>query len=270
MKKIKIIWILVLSFLISLKAVAAQNIGETIGSMFYRLFGWIFIDISGMLGGAMVQFSLRFMVWVLLFAAFYYAISRFVFKDANKGVKITVPLILSLMATLLIPGQVLINVMTTYSGIGAVLLFMVPVAGFLYLNQYAFKGHSRATCALKAVSMYLIATIFHNMVGIQAAIGMQNLDQWAGFAESIALIAMILYLWCAIVGKGEDSGGGEDGGGQRGEGNRNNQGGRGNRRAGQDQAIPAQTPPPQGSAAYPQITSINPNTGQVQARVRRP
>jgi hypothetical protein len=266
--------------LASLPAVLAENIGHTVGRTMYRIFGWVFIDVFSRLGDVTIQFTMRFLIWLLLFALFFFGVSK-VIKD-QKNIQVTVAIALSLMGALLIPTTVLITLLKTYGGITVILLFVIPMAAVLYLNKFAFSGMSKAECALKAVSVYLLATIFHNMIGLEQMLEFSSLDAWIGFAEAVSIIAMIVYVVCAIFGwenkEGENSSDGDSSNGSSGSGN----GSRENRATGSSRGnrvnnavnnaaatrIPPQTPPLAGATFYPEITTADPDSGTASGRVR--
>jgi len=255
--------------LASLPAALADNIGNTVGRTMYKIFGWVFVDVFSRLGDVTIQFTMRFLIWLLLFALFFFGVSK-VIKD-QRNVQVTVAIALSLMGALLIPTTVLIKFLKTYGGITVILLFGIPMAALLYLNKFAFPGMSKAECALKAVSVYLLATIFHNMIGLEEMLEFYSLDAWIGFAEAVAIIAMIVYVVCAIFGwenkEGEESGDEDSSDGDGGTGN-----GRGNgvNNAANNAAatgIPPQTPPLAGATFYPEITTADPDSGTASGRV---
>ncbi|MBU0614961.1 MAG: hypothetical protein KJ601_02615 [Nanoarchaeota archaeon] len=260
--------IILAALLTSIPAVMAQDIGSTVGRFMYKIFGWVFVDVSGSLGDRTVEFAMRFLIWLLLFALFFFGVSK-VFQS-KKNIQVTVAACLSLMGAILIPTAVLIRLLKTYGGVTVILLFGIPIAAILYINKFAFPGMARAECALKAVSIYLLATIFHNMMGLEQSLEFANMDAWVGFAEAVCIIAMIVYIFCAILGWDKDNEGTE-GGSDGGEGGSDGGGGSaGTSAAGGSTpgAAVQQTPRPAGAAFCPEITNVDPNAGCATGRVR--
>ena len=102
-----------------------------------QLFGFLpeLITMEKLLGGDTASlFWAKFLVWLALFAVFYFGTSM-VFKDRNH-IAIVVALSFSLIGALLIPKSMLINALQTYGLVAGLLFWLVPlIAGFFIANM---------------------------------------------------------------------------------------------------------------------------------------
>ncbi len=119
----------------------SQSMGGAFDSI-WQMFGFLpeLITMEKLLGGEDTAslFWAKFLVWLALFATFYFGAS-FVFKDRNN-IAIVVSLSFSLIGALLIPKSILINALQTYGLVAGLLLWLVPVvAGFFIASM--FKNH---------------------------------------------------------------------------------------------------------------------------------
>ena len=120
---------------------AAEKDSQSLGGAFdtiRQLFGFLpeLITMEKLLGGTdkAALFWAKFLVWLALFAVFYFGAS-FVFKD-KKNIAIVVSLSFSLIGALLIPKSMLINALQTYGLLAGLLFWLVPlIAGFFVANM---------------------------------------------------------------------------------------------------------------------------------------
>ena len=126
--------------------------------------------------------------------------------------------------------------------------------------------------------MYLLATIFHNMIWLETALECHTIDAWTGFAVAVAWIAMIVY---SVGGRfGGETREGEEGEGGEGEGGEDGAGapgaaaaaapgaGVGGGGGGPGAAQQAAAQQAAGAAFCPEITSADANSGTASGRGR--
>ncbi len=115
---------LLVSGLLAVPAVAAQTF---MPSIVQDLLKYIFVDVSGYIGtGNDIAVTVaRFVIWIAAFSLIYFGIGQTKLKEM-RGVHITLSVVISLMATLLIPYNVLAAVWQAYSNIFGILLVLAP------------------------------------------------------------------------------------------------------------------------------------------------
>ena len=113
------------------------GVAETIEN----LFGFIpnIITLEKLIGeDAAAIFWAKFLVWLLLFAAFFFGATK-VFKD-NKRVAAVVALVFSLIGTLMMPNGWIISIFQSYGFLAGLLIWVVPVAAGFYLVSKIVEG----------------------------------------------------------------------------------------------------------------------------------
>ncbi|HLC65105.1 MAG TPA: hypothetical protein VJI46_03215 [Candidatus Nanoarchaeia archaeon] len=78
-------------------------------------------------------FYAKFILFIFVYAVLVYVATP-IFKE-SKGVRVTVPFIISLMSVILIPNAIVADIFKTYSIVGAFLIWILPIIGVLLLNH---------------------------------------------------------------------------------------------------------------------------------------
>jgi len=188
--RIKQIWGMILLLSIPTAFAQSTDASETIGRAFYKVFGYIFVDLGKLgLGDKFYEFFMRFMLFIVLFAVLFFA-ARFVFKE-QKRIQITVGFVIALMSIILIPVEVLKWILMGYEIFTALFLLAFPVIGMIYLIHKVFGAPERHNYAIKAVLYYMLAMLIYNIGNVGIYYGFPSFDDWLGFAGGMAIILMI-------------------------------------------------------------------------------
>ncbi|MBI4439987.1 hypothetical protein HY638_03365 [Candidatus Woesearchaeota archaeon] len=139
-----------LAILLSVSGLAAGDDKgplETALGKIYEIFGFLPKVLTPELlqgGDEQAVFFAKFLIFLLLFSVLYF-LSGAVFGE-SKGVRFTVPFVISLMGTVLIPGAVLKNIFQTYTVVVAIIIWLVPVLGVFAINHFLREkmGDTRA------------------------------------------------------------------------------------------------------------------------------
>ena len=179
-----------------------------------NLFGPIIEQLNSVWGGSpddSAIFVAKFVLWILLFALLYYP-SNMIFKDAGKGVKVAIPFVLALLGTALMPAEILINVMQTYALAGALILWIIPIAGTWFLmHRVPQEG------AWKFLRLILYIIIIYLLMNISESITFMlgDLPEWLSYLNLVIGIVTIMFLKELLtIFRGSEAGGdGGSGGG---------------------------------------------------------
>ncbi len=147
---------------------------------------------------------IKFFIWVAVFAVMYYVL-RMAFKE-NTKIAVVVSIVISLLATILIPTSLVIAIATTYSLLMGIILALLPIFGGLFLSKELFEGEERTDHIGRAVIYFLIFWITGS---IDETILKSPLNEWytpisgwVGLATAIILIMAIWNVIKAIVSGG--------------------------------------------------------------------
>lgn len=119
--------------------VSAQDKGGGLGDAFGAIQDLLepipdLITLEGLIGGeASSVFWAKFLIWLILFAAFYFG-ATFAFKD-NKRVAVIVALAISLIGAILIPESFLINIFKTYGLVAGAIIWLLPVIAGMFIAK---------------------------------------------------------------------------------------------------------------------------------------
>ena len=180
----------------SVLAQESLNLGDTL----YKVFGWIFVDLSQHVGDDIYFFWVKFLLFILLLAIYYFGVTK-VIKDQNKIARV-VALVLSLMSVLLMPSGLLISVMNTYTVVAAVVVMAIPISAAFMICHFVLNKDNPAFNGLKGLIYLLAGFVFGNIAGFQQFLDFKNFASWAGFAEGLCTIAAIYYIVKVIMGVG--------------------------------------------------------------------
>lgn len=178
-----------------------------------RLFGFIpnIITLERLMGeDAAAIFWAKFLVWLLLFAAFFFGATK-AFKD-NKRVAAVVALVFSLIGTLMMPNGWIINIFQSYGFLAGLLIWVVPVAAGFYLVS---KIKERLLKALIYLLMIFVLSAIDK--SITSSFG-ENLADNIGFSlfRLVLAVVIIAFLWNLLfAGLDAVPHGGEHGGEHR-------------------------------------------------------
>ena len=158
----------------------------------HNLFGFLpnIITLDKLLGeDAAAIFWAKFLVWLLLFAAFFFGGTK-VFKD-NRRVATIVALVFALIGTLMMPNRWIINIFQSYGFLAGLLIWVIPVAAGFYL---ASKIKQRLLKALVYLLMIFVLLAIDN--SITSSFG-ENLEDnvWFAFFRLLWAVVVIAFLW---------------------------------------------------------------------------
>ena len=153
-----------------------------------KLFGFLpeVITLEKLVGGdAAAVFWAKFLVWLLLFAVIYFG-AGFIFKE-QKRIAIVVALVISIISTLLIPNEIIMNIFQTYGLVAGILLWFIPLGAALYLN------HKIQNRWLRVLILFIALIILMN---INATLGkISGLGAWFDYFGLLLGIVLIMFLW---------------------------------------------------------------------------
>ena len=139
----------------------------------------------------------KILIWLLVFALFYFA-SEKLFREAGQGIKIMVPLLLSIIGVLMIPDETILYIFKTYSLVISVLLWGIPILGAWYLNHSMFDGEDTVSYGgrtlvygLLVALMMTVQSGLGSIINQPGAVGGAMLDYLSWFY----LIFTILFIW---------------------------------------------------------------------------
>ncbi|MEK6949362.1 MAG: hypothetical protein AABX34_04020, partial [Nanoarchaeota archaeon] len=165
-----------------------SGVAETIENLF--VFIPNIITLEKLLGeDQAAMFWARFLLWVLLFAAFFFGATK-VFKD-NKRVAAVVALVFALIGTLMMPNGWVINIFQSYGFLAGLLIWVVPVAAGFYLVS---KIQQRLLKALIYLLMIFVLIAIDN--SITSSFG-ENLAEnvWYSLFKLVLAVVIIAFLW---------------------------------------------------------------------------
>jgi len=213
-KKVFLLFISIVLMSLFANLVSAQDEGSEglsgVAETIERLFGFIpnVITLEKLIGedGA-AMFWARFLIWLLLFAAYFFGASR-VFKD-SKNIAIVVALVLSLISALLIPSAIIINIFQSYGFVAGVLVWLIPViAGFYLISKIKQKF-------LRAIVYLLILVVLLAIdKSITSSFGEGLVDDiWYSLFRLLIGVIIISFIWNLLTGwmhNGEQGSNGRD------------------------------------------------------------
>src|SRR3989344_9497516 len=96
---------------------AAEGPLESALTIIYDIFGFLPEQItpSNISPGSQGDFYARFLLWMLVYAILYFAATHAFGSSAPRGVVITVPLVLAIISVILIPSNLIVVIISTYS-----------------------------------------------------------------------------------------------------------------------------------------------------------
>ncbi|MFC1768700.1 hypothetical protein ACFLZX_02955 [Nanoarchaeota archaeon] len=130
-------------------------------------------------------FLARFMIFLLVFSILFY-LSAPIFKE-SKGVRIAVPMIISIMSVVLIPKEVLQNIFQTYSLFVMIALWIIPIAGAVFIN-YKLKDTLGDNRAYHLVALLLYAFVVWAIFQMDS-----SMFESIGYAEAFGTVPVITY-----------------------------------------------------------------------------
>ncbi|MBU1704025.1 MAG: hypothetical protein KJ922_01545, partial [Nanoarchaeota archaeon] len=200
--KNKFLWLsLLVTSVVSTTAYAQQGPMQNVFKFLYDFFGWIPTKLSTLLGGNAdleTVFYAKFLLWALMFAILYWGGLK-VFKDAPKGVQITVPLVLSIMSVVLIPNAILRDIFGTYTLVATIVIWVIPLAAIMFINHsitHKFGG-SRAGYIIKFFIFTVGAVILSRMAIIIPATFIET-RQYSVYFGLMTGLMVFAAIWSAI------------------------------------------------------------------------
>lgn len=193
------------SLLSLLPTAAAQPFAGDIGNVgdaMMRLFGPIFG--TNLLESGNFAFWAKFLIWILLFAVFYW-VFRLIFKE-NKNIAITVAGIVAAISSLGMPESMLRGIIESYTLFATFILYVAPIAGTLFLMNKVFPvvddpNVNRFNHIIKAVLFFLLAALLTHFTEALRNSGIQSFNFTQGiaaFAISVCILAGIYQIIRAI------------------------------------------------------------------------
>lgn len=194
-----------LAFLLSLTGVAAQ--GEAlgrIGGMLTSIFN--LIDITRAWGSDTPDVAYaKMLLFFLLFAVIFAVLSRL-----NMGRRIagTVAGIISFISVIAIPTQVVRSIIVNYAVVAAVLLWVLPIAAVIYIDQKLIQSKERWAYLAKAGLMLLIFILLGQFgAALDEIPNAPNLLlDWTYVVMLLAFVVMIAYLFMSLKGHERSAG----------------------------------------------------------------
>lgn len=184
--------------MLGIPTVLAQEKFVDIGNTLYNIFGWVFVDLSKHVGEQIYFFWVKFLLWVLLLS-FYFFGAGFVFKE-QKRIATVVAVVLAFMSVLFIPNELLLSMMKIYTVFAAIAVMSIPVIAIFMINYHVLKEDNPANHGVKAILYLFVAFVFSNIAGFEQWLDFKYFTTWAGFAESLCVIAFIYNLIMMIMG----------------------------------------------------------------------
>jgi len=136
MNKIRrLIFSLVIMFSILIKSVFAAS--NPISKVMINLIS--LFDIDSILTGSMRIGFIKFLLWIMIFAIIDFTAKKVIFKDQEKP-RIAFSLAFSLISVLFIPENSVLAIVSIYSNLFLVLLFVSILGIFTYLGLQVLKG----------------------------------------------------------------------------------------------------------------------------------
>ena len=195
----------VLTFL-TIGSVSAQGVGDSIGDVLETTVGWIKLDLSAIGGPSSSTFYARFLLWIFLFAALYFA-AGFVFPDRRK-IQITIAAALSIIGAAVMPGAALKSIFQSYFLFFYIILIILPIVAVFFLSKKVmdiFPDNLAAAHMLSALS-FLIAVVLLRSLGatLRDEIGglLGTHAVWFNFAVGICSVMLIWHIFAIIVSFG--------------------------------------------------------------------
>lgn len=192
------------SFFSILPSVSAQPFAGDIGNVgdaMMRLFGPIFG--ANFLESGNFAFWAKFLIWILLFALFYW-VFRLIFKE-NKNIATTVAAIVAAISALGMPESMLRGIIESYTLFATFILYIAPIVGTLYLINKFFGDttgpNARFNHIVKAVLFFLLAALLTHFTEALRNSGIQSFNFTQGiaaFAISVCILAGIYQIIRAI------------------------------------------------------------------------
>ena len=165
-----------------------------------NLFGFLpdVINLEKLVGGdAAAVFWAKFLVWLLLFAILYFGTTAIPRLADNKRIATVIALVISLMAALLIPNAIVINIFQTYGLVAGILLWFIPLGFMFYLNHVIQVRWLRVLVLLLA--LIILVNINTTLVSHDNFLG--STGDYFGLLLGIVLIMFLWNLFAAVGGE---------------------------------------------------------------------
>jgi hypothetical protein len=157
-RKLQVILLLFLLFLLSSQMVHAELIPKSINNALQSIFGATSANVSPI-------YIQRFIIWVLMFAILFYG-AGMLFKE-HKHITIAVAGTISLICALFIPASVLTAAFNVFGNFTGLILFAIPTVTILFLAskmpKTAFGFGVRAL--IFALATYFMGILLHSLGG---------------------------------------------------------------------------------------------------------
>ena len=141
-------------------------------------------------------FFLRFMVWIMLFAALYWVTSNWLFRGA-KNISITISAIIALIGTIGMPERTLVMIGRSYGGLVGILLIVLPMIGVLYLVYVIKTKNERFNNILRLVLVYLLIVLLESLVSVAEDLD-EPMNYFIGFAEFAMVVAVFALIYFVV------------------------------------------------------------------------
>ena len=182
--------------------------GESIGKALESTVGWIKLDLSDIGGPSSSTFYARFLIWIFLFAALYFA-AGYIFQG-KRNIQLAVAAVLAIIGAAVIPGTVLQGIFRSYFLFFSIVLFLLPIIAVFFLSHKikemeAFKNKPAAGHLLSGVAflvtLVVMSTLNETMKG-QIPQKVIDLQMWFDLAVGICTIMLIWHVAAVFFGFG--------------------------------------------------------------------
>ncbi|MBN1386577.1 hypothetical protein JW968_06430 [Candidatus Woesearchaeota archaeon] len=199
MRKYNLLWMLGLMALPDVRAQALRNALDVV----HQQVGFLFMDLD--LGDRAYMFYIKFCLWILIFAIMFYA-GGYALKDSgrgqkNRGIRVTLAIVIALISVIAIPDSLVSTIVDAYAITALALILGIPLFGICYV-VFVLLPNTCAYFGLKAALMYILAwlldRIANNALGTVYLIP-ENFLSWVQVAMSACIIIMIYYIIRAIA-----------------------------------------------------------------------
>lgn len=170
----------------------------------YDIFNWIpqYLTLEKLMSGdEKAMFLARLLVWIIIFSMTHFGL-KFI---GSKGVRTAIAFVIGVMGAALIPEKILFNIFQTYSVIGAVVIWAIPmIFGYLAINKIS-KEHSFIRAFIYLIIFLVLYSINDSM---DEFFGYRGMESWFGYFKLLyipAIFGFLSNLTRGVSGKGFES-----------------------------------------------------------------
>ena len=195
-KKVFLLFISLLIISLFSNVVFAQGGLGSIADTIYDLVGFIpdLVTLENLIDEEPAAvFWAKFLIWILLFAAFYFGATKIPGLQDNKRITMVLAIVLSIISTVMIPNEIIFNIFQTYGLVAGIALFVIPLAAVMVINNKLGDEHRWVKVIVLLIALMILVNInttLRKVPGVN--------PEWFDYFPIFLAIVTIMLIWNLI------------------------------------------------------------------------